>query len=104
VRGKVTTRLPSPRAAAMNQTRVPDNMPATAARTVYGPPAMPVAMENRLAGPGVAAMTAILPRKLDRRDGSSNRVNSRGSGSKQNGRKVIPAPVGLSIRVCAPKG
>lgn len=56
-------RAPRPRAEPMNQIRVAQFMPATPARAAPLPFSMPVAMANRLAGPGVMAMTNMATRK-----------------------------------------
>ncbi|MNC47183.1 hypothetical protein D3C75_962320 [compost metagenome] len=61
--GKAATRAPRPRAAAPNQTRVAAFIPTTPIRAEARPFSMPVATANRLAGPGVTAMTAMTPRK-----------------------------------------
>lgn len=61
--GKAAIRAPSPSAAAANQVSVPAFMPATPTRAAALPLCMPVAMANRLAGPGVMAMTNIATRK-----------------------------------------
>jgi hypothetical protein len=50
-------------------------MPTTARPTARGPLFMPVAMENRLAGPGAAARLAITVRKTANRDGSTGSVS-----------------------------
>ena len=61
--GNAVTSAPSPSAAAPNQTSVAMFMPATASSTARRPRSIPVAMENRFAGPGVTASTAMTPQK-----------------------------------------
>ncbi len=61
--GNAVTSAPSPSAAAPNHTRVAPLIPTTPGRTAALPRAMPLATENRLAGPGVTAITAMTARK-----------------------------------------
>ncbi len=63
--GKALTRAPRPRAAAPNHTRVAAFIPTTPTRAEARPFSTPVATANRLAGPGVIAITAITPRKVE---------------------------------------